>query len=80
MIIIILKFLLLFQLISYKFVSGYKWFAQYSYDDKTNCNAATLEKIVLFQAQKCTQVNTNGVISSYSTDCKIGKIKNYYIL
>ena len=64
----ILKVLLLFQ-----FVAGYKWFAIYSYDDTTNCNTATLEKIVLNQAQKCTQVNTNGVITSFSTDCTTGK-------
>jgi hypothetical protein len=66
---------LLLQLITtWKLVVGYKWFAMYQYDDQNNCNSFTLEKIRLTQANKCTQVNANGVISSYSTDCYKGKI------
>ena len=65
---------LLLQLITtWKLVVGYKWFAIYQYDDH-NCNSFTLEKISLTQANKCTQVNAKGVISSYSTDCYKGKI------
>lgn len=70
---------LLLQLITtFKLVVGYKWFAAYTHDD-LNCNSTTLEKIVLNQANKCTQINTKGVISSYSTDCHIGKLSNNII-
>lgn len=65
--------LILLLSISYiQYATGYKWFAMTSYSGNS-CNYTTTKQITLFQAQKCTQVNTNGVITSTSTDCTIGK-------
>jgi len=65
--------LILLLSISYiQYATGYKWFALSSYSGNS-CDNNSTKQITLFQARKCTQVNTNGVITSYSTDCAIGK-------
>ena len=74
MIYIIYTLILLLSISYIQYATGYKWFAMTSYSNNTaGCNYNTTKQITLFQAQKCTQVNTNGVITSYSTDCTIGK-------
>ena len=72
MIYITYSLILLLSISCIQYATGYKWFAMTSYSN-SSCNYNTTKQITLFQAQKCTQVNTNGVITSYSTDCAIGK-------
>lgn len=67
-----MMYLISFLILLIQTVYGYKWFAQIVYTNNS-CSASKINQITLFQANKCTQVNTNGVISSYSTDCTIGK-------
>jgi len=68
-----LNYLLLINIILLTLVDGYKWFSMSSYSGNA-CNSSSTKQITLFQAQKCIQVNTSGVISSYYTDCSVGKI------
>jgi hypothetical protein len=68
-----LNYLLLINITVLRLVNGYKWFSMSSYSGIA-CNSSSTKQITLFQAQKCTQVNSSGVISSFYTDCSVGKI------